>query len=188
MPGTRIGSGHEAPAEGRTDRSISQLPRKLGFQRYWSSGSSRFCSTPTSTSRCSVSSSIAPCESRRLDRRHCRCIWPRRNECGRHDQSLPALRGLRRPCAGVRIDRSGVQGRRLLRVEYGSSLLGRRICVVAVASGKRTMPEKPQPRRDESCTPRPLPPGSYVPPKSPDGLVVTFRKGERVREADLLAK
>jgi hypothetical protein len=60
--------------------------------------------------------------------------------------------------------------------------------VIVVASAKPNTPEKPQPRRDESRTAPLPPPGSYVPPKSPAGLVVTFRKGERVREADLLAK
>jgi len=59
---------------------------------------------------------------------------------------------------------------------------------IVVAATKPNAPEKPQPRRDEPRTPPLPPPGSYVPPKSPEGLVVTFRKGEPVREAELLTK
>lgn len=58
----------------------------------------------------------------------------------------------------------------------------------AVAAAKPNTPEKPQPRREEERTPPPPPPGSYVPPKSPEGLVVTFRKGEPVREDAPFAK
>lgn len=52
--------------------------------------------------------------------------------------------------------------------------------VIVVASAKPTMPEKPHLRNDESRTLPFPPPGSYIPPKSPAGLVVTFRKGEPV--------